>query len=239
MFDVVLPNARHFKRCADCLRDVVHELTVRVTTDHICAHACAEQVVVEAIFLAERTLHFEVTQECQFGLSTDTLGKLLRSAAMDQKLRLSLDGTDVRFELFTERHASRFTMPTLDAPTQELPRPLEESMCRLSIRTEHFRSLLRDLRHVGERVAIEVAQDALILFGQSDNTTGEVVTRDVAIEGEQAAYGVYSIGLLHQFLKAQHVAPFVVLSFYPQRLKITLEANAILSLTLDELGGEL
>lgn len=239
MFDIVLPNARHFKRCADCLRDVVHELTVCVTPERIRAHACAEHVVVEATFLAERTLQYEVTQECRFGLSTDTLGKLLRSAAMDQKLRLSLHDTDVRFELFTDRNASRFTMPTLDAPTQELPRSFEESVCRLSIRTEHFRSLLRDLRHVGERVAIEVHEDALILFGQSDNTTGEVVTRDVAIEGEQAAYGVYPLGLLHQFLKAQHVAPFVVLVFYPARLRLTLEATAILSLTLDEMGGEL
>ena len=239
MFVLTLPNARHFKRCADCLRDVVHELTVHVTTDGLRAHACADGVVVEACFAAERAVDFEVLQECTFGLSTDTLAKLLRTASSEQRLRIALEDTDVKFEMFTERNASRFTMPTLDVPTQPLPRPFEESLCRVSLRTDHLRALLRDLRHIGERVAIEVVDGALVLFGQNDNTTGEVVTRDVAIEGREAPYGVYATGLLQHFLKAQHVAPYLVLVFYARRLRLTLESNATLSLLLDELGGEL
>ena len=239
MFALTLPNARAFKRCADCLRDVVHELTVQVTPEGLRAHACAEGVVVEACFLAERAVEFELVQECTFGLSTDTLAKLLRTASAEQRLRISLDDTDVKFEMFTERNASRFTMPTLDVPTQPLARAFEESLCRVSIRTEHLRALLRDLRHIGERVAIEVLDGALVLFGQNDNTTGEVVTRDVAIDGQEAAYGVYPTGLLQHFLKAQHVAPYLVLVFYACRLRLTLEANATLSLLLDEMGGEL
>ena len=89
MFVLTLPNARHFKRCADCLRDVVHELTVHVTTDGLRAHACADGVVVEACFAAERAVDFEVLQECTFGLSTDTLAKLLRTASSEQRLRIA------------------------------------------------------------------------------------------------------------------------------------------------------
>ena len=239
MFSIVLPNARHFKRCVDCLRDVVHEVTVAVELERLCAHARVEGVALQALFVPERAVEFDVSQPCTFGLSTDLLAKLLRIATTEQRLKISAEGTDVRFELYTERNASRFTVPMLDAPTQELQRCFEESLCRVSLRTEHMRSLLRSLRHVGERVALEVVQGALVLFGQSDNTTGEVVTRDVAVEGEEAAYGIYPTGVLQHFLKAQHVAPFLVLAFYPSRLRLTLDANATLSLVLDELGGEL
>ena len=95
MFYLTLPNARHFKRSADCLRDAVHELTAHVTHDGLRLHACAAGVLVEACFVAEKAVAFEVTQECTFGLSTDTLAKLLRTASSEQQLRIALEGTEI------------------------------------------------------------------------------------------------------------------------------------------------
>jgi hypothetical protein len=240
MFTLTLDNARHFKRCCDCLRDVVHELTFVTEHDALSAFAVADGVCVRAVFHASRAIEYTCQSRGTFGLSTDTLAKLLRTATSEQYVRLSLEGYEVRFELYTERNASRFTMPTLDAPPARLPAcPSTTPECRVSLRTDHLRTLLRDLRHVGERVAIEVVQGSLLLFGQSDNTSGEVVTRDCSIEGREGPYGVYPVGVLQHFLKAQHVAPLVVLAFFPSALRLTLAADATLSLTLTELGGSL
>ena len=92
MFSLTLPNARHFKRCCDCLRDVVHEVRVRITPEGLVASAEANGTHVSAHFHAKHAIEYKADlscmmrpETCTFGLATDTLAKLLRAASAEQR----------------------------------------------------------------------------------------------------------------------------------------------------------
>ena len=103
MFTLTLENARHFKRCCDCLRDVVHELTFVATAEALSAFATSDGVCVRAVFHANRAVEYSCVGGSTFGLSTDTLARLLRAATSEQRVKLAHDGGhEVCFELYTE-----------------------------------------------------------------------------------------------------------------------------------------
>lgn len=229
-----LPNARSFKRSIDCLRDVVHELTFHATRDGLVAHARAGGVLLCARFHGEYTFY-----PSSFGLSADELARLLRTATPNQAVAMRVEGTDLKFELFTDTCTSRFTIATLDVPTPSLaPAATSEPRCTVQLRTDRLRSMLRDLRHL-ERVAIEVTTEHLMLYGRTDNSDGEAITSEITTEGAPDVFGVYPVGYLLHFLKSQHVAQMIVMAFHEKNLTLTLSGDATLCLTLDELGGEL
>ena len=237
---ITLANARQFKRCCDCLRDVVADLTFEVSPLQLVAYAMDEGVQVRATVPKERCIEYEVPRTVRFGAATDTIARLLRTAQSQQRVRLVLQETVLRFELFSQRSASRFSMHTLDAPQPLLPVESPDlPLATCQMRVDHLRTLLRDLRHVGEKVAAELQDGALILYGKSDSTDGEVVTSELdRCEGE-GCFGVYPLAPLQHFLKAQHIAPLATLDFTTFGLEVTLFGDITLTLKLDELGGAL
>ena len=229
-----MDNARHVKRAFECLRDVVHEVTLCNCEGRLCARACQAGCKVEATFLRP----LEYAAGATLGIATDTMARLLRTATNEQKVRIQLAEKEVRFEMFTEQRATRFLVPTIDC--EPVPRFAEEEpLCSLVLKTEHMRSLLRDLRHAGDRVAVEVRAGSLILMGKADNAVGEVVTQEVHIEGEEGCYGVYSSGLMRHFLKSQHISNSMCILLYASKMRMVLEADVRLTLELEELGGHL
>lgn len=228
-------DARHVKRAFECLRDVTHEVTLQHGKDGMVARATGEGVRVQVCFL--RALEYAPLR-CSVAVATETMARLLRTATSEQRVRLEVEERAVRFEMFTEQRTTRYLVPTMDAqPVREMPEM--ERLCVLTMRTEHMRSLLRDVRHAGDRVAIEVCSGALLLVGKADNAHGEVVSSEVHVDGAEGCYGVYSSGLMCHFLKAQHVANVLTLVLYGSRLRMVLEAELRLTLELDELGGHL
>ena len=198
------------------------------------ARACGEGVRVQAAFL--RPLEYEPLKQSA-AVATDTMARLLRTATNEQKVRLGVEER-VHFEMFTEQRTTRYLVPIIDAEATGELEELER-LCVLTLRTEHMRSLLRDLRHAGDRVAVEVCGGALLLVGRADNAHGEVVTKEVHIEGAEGCYGVYSSGVMSHFLKSQHVSNDLTIVLYGSRLRMVLESDLRLTLELDELGGHL
>lgn len=237
---ITLANARHFKRCCDCLRDVVADLTFEVSPMQLVAYALDDGVQVRATIPKGRCVEYDVPHTVRFGAATDTIARLLRTAQTQQRVRLVLQDTVLRFELFSQRSASRFSMQTLDAPQPLLPVDAPEPpLATCQVRVDHLRTLLRDLRHVGEKIAAELQDGALILYGKSDSTDGEVVTSELERCEGDGCFGVYPLGPLQHFLKAQHIAPLVTLEFVTQGLHVTLFGDITLTLKLHELGGAL
>ena len=219
-------NARDFKRAIDCLRDVVRELTFQTTAAGLRAHAVGDGILLTADF------GHAFDAPCTFGLSADALSRLVRTATPAQKVALSLEGHDVRCELFTDTCASRFTLATLDVPTPRVPPPVErEPTCTVKLRTDHLRALLRNLRHV-ESLSIALADGALVVHGASDHSSGEVVTTEIDYVGAPGAFGVYPNSSLQHFLKSQHLASAITLAFWPDQMRLTLAGAITLALTL-------
>ena len=209
-------------------------MTLQHGRDGLVARANGEGVRVQAAFL--RPLEYE--KGGLAAVATDTMARLLRTATNEQKVRLEIGEKQVRFEMYTEQRTTRYLVPTIDAEATGDLDELER-LCVLTLRTEHMRSLLRDLRHAGDRMAVEVAHGALLLVGRADNAYGEVVSKEVHIEGEEGCYGVYSSGVMSHFLKSQHVSNDLTIVLYGSRLRMVLESDLRLTLELDELGGHL
>ena len=229
-----MDNARHVKRAFECLRDVVHEVTFCHSMGTMCVRANQGGAKIEAAFLRP----MEYAASATLGVATDTMARLLRTATNEQKVRMELLEKEVRFEMFTEQRATRFLVPTIDCEPIE-GFDSEPPLCSLMLKTEHMRSLLRDLRHAGDRLSIEVRGGTLMLMGRADNAFGEVVTKEVRIEGEEGCYGVYSAGLMRHFLKSQHVSNSLMMHLYPSKMRMVLEADVRLTLEMQELGGHL
>ena len=230
---ILMDNARHVKRAFECLRDVVHEVTF-CHDGQLCARAKQPGAKIEAAFLRPLEYHGGAT----LGIATDTMARLLRTATSEQKIRMELAEKEMRFEMFTEQRATRFLVPTIDSePVEGFDG--DEPLCTLLLKTEHMRSLLRDLRHAGDRIAVEVRGQALLLMGKADNAHGEVVTKELHIQGKEDCYGVYSAGLMRHFLKSQHVSNNLTIFLYPSKMRMVLEADVRLTLELEELGGHL
>ena len=176
--------------------------------------------------------------KCELGIATDTMARLLRTATNDERVRIDLSEREVRFEMFTEQRATRFLVPTIDCEPVEGFGD-EEALCTLVLKTEHMRLLLRDLRHTGDRIAVEVVGGALLLMGKADNAHGEVVTRDVHVTGIENCYGVYSAGQMRHFLKSQNVSNNLTILLFASKMRMVLEADVRLTLELEELGGHL
>ena len=228
---ILVDNARHVKRAFECLRDVVHEVTF-CREKGLAVRAANAGVRVEALFL--RPLEYEKGVTC--GVSTDTMARLLRTASNDQKVRIEITEKEVRFEMFTEQRVTRFLVPTIDSAF--LPGfDVLEPRAVVVLKTEHMRSLLRDLRYAGDRMAIELRHGALLLQGKADNAHGEVVTKEVRVDGKDDYYGVYSAGVMRHFLKSQHVSNTLSICLYDSRMRLVVEADIRLTLELDELGG--
>ena len=213
----------------------MHEVTLQHGSEGLVVRAVSDGVRVEACFL--RPLEY-VPFEKSAVLSTDTMARLLRTATNEQKVRLELNDTEVRFEMYTEQRTTRYLVPTIDCESVGECKELER-LCVLTLRTEHMRTLLKDLRFAGDRLVIEIENGALLLVGQADNAHGEVVTTEVHIDGAEGSYGVYSAGVMSHFLKAQHVSNNLTIHLYGSRMRMMLESDLRLMLELDELGGHL
>ena len=225
---LVLSNARDFKRAVDSLRDLVHELYFHATPEVLVAHATNDGVRITANFRGEYEGRDEV-----FGVSADALSRLIRSGTATQKVCLTLQDYDLCGEIYTDTYATRFRLATLNISTPKLPKVEAAIPCgRATLRTDHLRTLVRNLRHV-ERVLIELRDEALLMSGQSDHTSGEIVTTE--IEGRGTGSGVYALSHIQHFLKSQHISPEVAITFWNECISFHMESDITLTLHMKKL----
>tara|TARA_B100000073_G_scaffold194156_1_gene160748 strand:- start:8109 stop:8807 length:699 start_codon:yes stop_codon:yes gene_type:complete len=224
---LLLSNARDFKRAVDSLRDLVHELYFHATPEALVAHAETDGVSITATFKGD----YEDSGE-SFGISADALSRLIRSATAQQKVCLTLQDYDLCGEIYTDTYATRFRLATLNMSTPKLPKVEELIPCgRATLRTDHLRTLVRNLRHV-ERVLIELKGDALLMSGESDHTSGEIVTTEIQARGTGS--GVYALNHIQHFLKSQHVSPEVTIAFWKGQMSLCMEGDITLKLMQKE-----
>ncbi len=211
MFHAVLDSGKVWKQIIDALTTILTEAHFIVKEDGL----FLTQVDPLNVAMIDLALPSEVFQEysCQgtheVCLGVDELTKISKRMAVDDRIELSLDESDNRFEIKMIGAATRkFKLQLIKPPAApRKPRGIEFDV-KAEMFADAFKQAIKDISVVSINVKIIAKKDMLIFTGEGDTGEAEVALRvgdDSALfdlSAKTDSYAIYSMKYLSDITKA-------------------------------------
>ncbi len=211
MFHAILDSGKIWKQIVDALTTILTEALFVMKEDGI----YLRQVDPLNIAMIDMVLPAEIFQEysCKgthdICLGVDELTKISKRMAVDDKIELSLDEDDNRFEIKMIGPAVRKFKLQMIKPleTPRKPRGIEFDV-KAEMFADAFKQAIKDVSVVSINVKIIAQNDTLIFTGEGDTGEAEValkVGEDSALfdlDIKTDSYAIYPMKYLSDIIKA-------------------------------------
>ncbi len=179
----------------------------------------ARVVMIDLYYPADAFTIFEVEgEEFSFGVSFETLAKILRRARKDDQLRLEVDQTWVNV-IFTGRGERRFRFPQISLSVEVPGEPRVTFTVEAKLLATSFREAIRTLEPVADMLTLTALdEDKLLMRGQGDLESAELefsLERQSLLDYQVDSpdQSTYSLEHFSQMLQAAQAAETAVVKF--------------------------
>lgn len=210
MFKLKMADAKLLKDMITSISILVDEATFKIEPDGMKLRAMDPSRVAMIDFEWPKTMFEEYisTEPTKMCINITELLKLLKRAAKDEAVELSLDEKTNKLQLtITGKYTRNFTMPTLEASEEEVPTPKITFNVKAKATTEGLSQAIEDAQLVSDHVKIE-ADAEKIVFNASGDLMGATITLQkgsnalLDLEAKEPQKATFSLSYLTEIIKA-------------------------------------
>jgi proliferating cell nuclear antigen len=244
MFKAVLEDISLLRESFSAIAEIIDEGTFHIKKDGI-SLVCPDRAVIAMVdFLILPTAFESYTcdKDIEIGLNIPRMLQFIKKAKADDKLILSLDEEEDRFELTLEGSTTRkFAIPIISASQQEVQ---DISKFNFENSAELDPSILKEgvenASMISDSITIKLTKDSLILRAEGDSSYTQLkVDADnsqvYSVNAKEEVIARYSIEYLSKMLKASKLAEKIKIEFnkdYPIHLEFIIRDKVKLGFIL-------
>ncbi|HDI06699.1 MAG TPA: proliferating cell nuclear antigen (pcna) [Candidatus Aenigmarchaeota archaeon] len=244
MFKAVLDDVGLLRESFNAIAEIVDEGTFNIKKDGI-SLVCPDRAVIAVVdFLILPTAFESYTcdKDTEVGLNILKILQFIKKAKPDDKLILSLDENEDRFELTLEGKTTRqFAIPIISVAKQEMQ---DLSRFKFENSAELDPSILKEGIENGalisDGISIKLSKDSLVLRSEGDSSYTQIKIdagnpQLYSINCKEEVIARYSIEYLSKMLKASRLSENVKIEFnkdYPLHLEYVIKDRAKLGFIL-------
>jgi len=244
MFKAVLDDVGLLRESFSAIAEIVDEGTFNIKKDGI-SLVCPDRAVIAVVdFLILPTAFESYTcdKDTEVGLNILKILQFIKKAKPDDKLILSLDENEDRFELTLEGKTTRqFAIPIISVAKQEMQ---DLSRFKFENSAELDPSILKEGIENGalisDGISIKLSKDSLVLRSEGDSSYTQIKIdagnpQLYSINCKEEVIARYSIEYLSKMLKASRLSENVKIEFnkdYPLHLEYVIKDRAKLGFIL-------
>jgi proliferating cell nuclear antigen len=244
MFKAVLEDIGLLRESFNAISEIVDEGTFSIKKDGI-SLVCPDRAVIAMVdFLILPTAFESYTcdKDLEIGLNIQRMVQFIRKAKPEDKLILSLDEEEDRFELTLEGSTVRkFAMPIISTPQQD-GQDMSKFNFENSIELDPniLKEGIENAAMIADSITIKLSKDSLILRAEGDSSyTQSKVEADnpqiYSLNAKEEVISRYSIEYLAKMLKASKLAEKIKVEFnkdYPIHLEFMIRDKVKLGFIL-------
>ncbi|MCD6274735.1 MAG: proliferating cell nuclear antigen (pcna) [Candidatus Aenigmarchaeota archaeon] len=244
MFKAVLDDVGLLRESFNAIAEIVDEGTFNIKKDGI-SLVCPDRAVIAVVdFLILPTAFESYTcdKDIEVGLNILKILQFIKKAKPEDKLILSLDENEDRFELTLEGKTTRqFAIPIISVAKQEMQ---DLSRFKFENSAELDPSILKEGIENGalisDGISIKLSKDSLVLRSEGDSSYTQIKIdagnpQLYSINCKEEVIARYSIEYLSKMLKASRLSENVKIEFnkdYPLHLEYVIKDRAKLGFIL-------
>lgn len=213
-------DARTWRHIVASMEKVLEEGVFVASGDGLSFRALdpARVVMVDLFYPASSMLVYELEgEEVEFGVSFETLVKVLRRAGKDDELELKVSETFIDL-LFHGRGVRRFRIPQISLTVEKPPEPKIGFTVTAKMLATTFREAVRTLEPIADTIRLMASGDKLIMRGIGDIESAELELSmerqsllDLLVESEDTSN--YSLEYFSQMLQAAQAAETTTIKY--------------------------
>jgi proliferating cell nuclear antigen len=210
MFKLKVSDAKPLRDMTAAISILVDEATFKIDLDGLKLRAMDPSRVAMIDFEWPKTIFEEyVCQEpTKICINISELLKLLKRAGKDESVELSLDDKTGKLQVkIMGKYSRNFTMPTLEASEEEVPKPKISFNIKAKMTTQGLSQAIEDAQLVSDHVRLEAEADKLTLSATGD-LMGATITLQkgsdalLDIEAKEPSKATFSLSYLSEIIKA-------------------------------------
>ena len=231
MLEARLQKADLLKKIVEAMKELVQDVNIDCTPGGLALQAM-DSSHVSLCYLAlniEAFEHYRCDRNVSLGVSLESLSKILKCAGNDDSVTIKADqGTDIvnfMFENADQDRLSDFELKLMDIDSEQLGIPPTDYKATVTMPSNEFQRIIRDLGVLGDTCVISVAKDGVRFSVQGDMGTGNITVKPTAAAVDKKA-GVsitmdepvelnFAVRYLKTFTKATPLAANVSISLSP------------------------
>jgi proliferating cell nuclear antigen len=209
MFKLRVSDAKPLRDMITSISILVDEATFKINPEGITLRAMDPSRVAMVDFEWPKTTfeEYTATQPTKMCINITELLKLLKRAAKDEPVELSLDETTAKLQIrITGKYTRNFTMPTLEATEEEVPTPKITFNIKAKTTTDGLSQAIEDAQLVSDHVKIE-ADNEKLTFTATGDLMGATITLQkgsdaiLDLEAKEPAKATFSLSYLTEIIK--------------------------------------
>ena len=244
MFKAVLEDIGLLRESFNAIAEIIDEGSFNIKKDGI-SLVCPDRAVIAMVnFLILPTAFESYTcdKDVEIGLNIPRMLQFIKKAKPEDKLILSLDEEEDRFELTLEGTTTRkFAMPIISTPQQEA-QDISKFNFENSVELDPgiLKEGVENAAMISDSITIKLTKDALILRAEGDSSyTQSKVDADnpqvYSLNAKSDVISRYSIEYLSKMLRASKLAEKIKIEFnkdYPIHLEYRIRDKVKLGFIL-------
>ncbi len=209
LFKIKLLNAKKLKEVISAISILVDEASFDVTPSDIRLRAMDPSHVAMVDFIWEKEAfdEFICEAETKLCINVSELLKLLKRTSETETVELALDEKTGRLEIILQgEYTRKFSMPTLETVSEEVPSPKITFLATVEIETTCLKNATDDAGSVSDHIAFEATEGKFSMKAAGDLGSVDIelskdskVVLDFKMEKESKA--VYSLNYLREIVK--------------------------------------
>lgn len=244
MFRAVLEDIGLLRESFNAIAEIIDEGSFNIKKDGI-SLVCPDRAVIAMVdFLILPTAFESYTcdKDVEIGLNITKMLQFIKKAKPEDKLILSLDEEEDRFELTLEGKTTRkFAIPIISTPQQET-QDLNKFNFENSIELDPgiLKEGIENAAMISDSITFILAKDSLTLRAEGDSSYTQLKVDSnnpqiYSINANHEVIAKYSIEYLSKMLKASKLAEKIKIEFnkdYPIHLEYTIRDKVKLGFIL-------
>jgi len=244
MFKAVLDDISLLRESFNAIAEIIDEGNFSIKRDGI-SLVCPDRAViamVDFMILPTAFESYNCDKEVEVGLNIPKMLQFIRKAKPEDKLIMSLDEEEDRFELTLEGTITRkFAMPIISTPQQE-SQDMSKFNFENSVELDPgiLKEGVENATMISDSITIKLTKDALILKSEGDSSYTQLKANAdnpqiYSLNVKEEALARYSIEYLSKMLKASKLAEKLKIEFnkdYPLHLEYMIRDKVKLGFIL-------
>ncbi|XP_039255584.1 proliferating cell nuclear antigen [Styela clava] len=229
MFEARLIQGSNLKKVQEALKDIVTEASWDCTSSGISLQAMDSSHVslVQLTLRADGFENFRCDRNLAMGINMTSMAKIMKCAGNDDIITLRAEDNADMLELIFESSKgdkySQYEMKLMDLDCEQLGIPEQDYSCCVTLPSQEFGRICRDLSQIGECVVITCTKDGVQFSAKGDLGAGKIKLKQntgsdikeeeqVTVEISEPVQLTFAIKYLNLFAKASPLSPSVCLS---------------------------
>jgi len=246
MFEAKLKQAGLLKRLLESIKDLVTHANFDCSPTGIALQAMDEsRVSLVALLLRQEGFEsYRCDRALPLGINLESMAKILKCAANDDSVTMKADdnGDSITFtfESTSGDKVSDFELKLMDIDGDSLAIPEAEYNAVVSMPSNEFQRVCRDLSVIGDTVMIEASKGGIRFAVSGDLGTGNIQLKQNSAVDSKSDEGVsintsepvalnFAVRYLNHFTKATGLSSTVSLSMSP-------DSPVVVEYPIEELG---